>query len=114
MIISNCVINLAADKREVLREAFRVLRPGGRFAVADMVAVEDLAPEVKASLDQWAGCVAGTISISEYTEALRSAGFDDVDIEIVREVKLDGVDGSIASAYLRAKRPATDLVTNAS
>jgi arsenite methyltransferase len=107
VIISNCVINLAVDKREVLREAFRVLRPGGRFAVADMVAVEELAPEVKSSLDQWAGCVAGTISISEYTDALQSAGFGDVDIEIVREVKLDGVDGTIASAYLRAKRPAT-------
>jgi SAM-dependent methyltransferase len=114
VIISNCVINLAADKREVLREAFRVLRPGGRFAVADMVAVEDLAPEVKASLDQWAGCVAGTISISEYTDALQGAGFGEVDIEIVREVKLDGVDGTIASAYLRAKRPATVVAAIAS
>jgi SAM-dependent methyltransferase len=109
VIISNCVINLAADKRAVLREAFRVLRPGGRFAVADMVAVQELAPEVKRSLDAWAGCVAGTISISEYTDALESAGFSEVDIEIVREVKLDGVDGAIASAYLRARRPATDL-----
>jgi arsenite methyltransferase len=109
VIISNCVINLAADKRAVLREAFRVLRPGGRFAVADMVAVQELAPEVKTSLDQWAGCVAGTISISEYTEALQGAGFGEIDIEIVREVKLDGVDGAIASAYLRAKRPAAEL-----
>jgi arsenite methyltransferase len=113
VIISNCVINLAADKREVLREAFRVLRPGGRFAVADMVAVQELAPEVKTSLDQWAGCVAGTISISEYTEALESAGFGDIDIEIVREVKLEGVDGAIASAHLRAKRPAAELAVTA-
>ena len=76
--------------------------------------MQELTPEVKTSLDQWAGCVAGTMSISEYTEALESAGFGEIDIEIVREVKLDGVDGAIASAYLRAKRPAAELAATAS
>ena len=104
VVISNCVINLAADKRAVLREAYRVLRPGGRLAVADMVALAELPAEVKRSLDQWAGCVAGTISIDEYTAALRDAGFKDVDIEITREVRLEGVDDAIASAYIRARK----------
>src|SRR5712691_9178721 len=104
VVISNCVINLAADKRAVLREAYRVLGPGGRLAVADMVAIAELPAEVKRSLDQWAGCVAGTISIDEYTAALRDAGFKDVDIEITRETRLDGVNGAIASAYIRARK----------
>ena len=104
VVISNCVINLAADKRAVLREAYRVLGPGGRFAVADMVALAELPAEVKRSLDQWAGCVAGTISVDEYTAALRDAGFRDVDVEITRETHLDGVDGAIASAYIRARK----------
>src|SRR6266851_6436250 len=112
VIISNCVINLAVDKAAVLRETFRVLRPAGRLAVADMVAIEDLAPEVKQRLDLWAGCIAGTISLEAYTSALRDAGFRDVDIEITREVRLEGVDGRIASAYIRARKPA--LVTAAS
>lgn len=105
VVISNCVINLAVDKGAALREAFRVLRPNGRFAVADMVALEDLAPEAKARLDLWAGCVAGTISLDAYTQELRSAGFDAVDVEVTREVRLEGVDGRIASAYIRARRP---------
>ena len=104
VVISNCVINLAADKRTVLREAYRVLGPGGRLAVADMVALAELPADVKRSLDQWAGCVAGTISIDEYTTALRDAGFKDVDVEITREVRLDGVAGAIASAYIRARK----------
>ncbi|MEX2047378.1 MAG: arsenite methyltransferase [Chloroflexota bacterium] len=105
VVISNCVINLAADKGAVLREAFRVLRPDGRFAVADMVALEELAPDAKKRLDLWAGCVAGTISLDAYTQELRAAGFDAVDIEVTREVKLEGVEGRIASAYIRARRP---------
>jgi len=107
VVISNCVINLAADKRAVLREAHRVLRPGGRFAVADMVALAELPVEVKRSLDQWAGCVAGTISIDEYTAALRDTGFKAIDVEVTREVRLDGVDGAIASAYIRARKEVT-------
>jgi SAM-dependent methyltransferase len=104
VVISNCVINLAADKRAVLREAHRVLRPGGRLAVADMVALSELPAEVKRSLDQWAGCIAGTISIDEYTAALRETGFAGIDIEVTRETRLDGVDGAIASAYIRAAK----------
>ena len=107
VVISNCVINLAADKHAVLREAHRVLAPGGRFAVADMVALAELPAEVKRSLDQWAGCVAGTISIDEYTAALRDVGFCDVDVEITRETRLEGVDGAIASAYIRARKEVT-------
>jgi SAM-dependent methyltransferase len=107
VVISNCVINLAADKHAVLREAHRVLQPGGRFAVADMVALAELPAEVKRSLDQWAGCVAGTISIGEYTAALRDTGFGDIDVEVTRETRLEGVDGAIASAYIRARKEAT-------
>src|SRR5207253_2312412 len=105
VVISNCVINLAADKARVLREAFRVLAPRGRFAVADMVALEELAPEAKRRLDLWAGCIAGTISIDEYSGHLRDAGFIDIDVEVTRETRLDGVDGRIASAYIRARKP---------
>lgn len=105
VVISNCVINLAADKGAVLREAFRVLRPAGRFAVSDMVALEELAPEAKQRLDLWAGCVAGTISLDAYTQELRDAGFDAIDIEVTREVRLEDVEGRIASAYIRARRP---------
>ena len=100
-------VRVVADKRAVLREAYRVLAPGGRFAVADMVALAELPAEVKRSLDQWAGCVAGTISIGDYTTALRDAGFRDVDVEITRETRLEGVDGAIASAYIRARKEAT-------
>jgi len=105
VVISNCVINLAADKRAALREAFRVLRPGGRLAVADMVALEELPTEVKSALDQWAGCVAGTIPMDEYRDALVAAGFADVSIEVDHEVSVPGVEGVIASAYIRAARP---------
>ncbi len=105
VVISNCVINLAADKATVLREAYRVLKPGGRFAVADMVALGELPAPVKAALDLWAGCVAGTIPVDAYASTLLSAGFADIDIEVTREVALPGVHGKIASAYLRARRP---------
>ena len=104
VVISNCVINLAADKGAVLREAYRVLRPNGRFAVADMVALEELAPEAKRRLDLWAGCVAGTISVDEYVRTLRDAGFTEVDVEVTRDVRLEGVEGRVASAYIRARK----------
>lgn len=74
VVISSCVINLAEDKGAVNREAFRVLRPGGRLAVADMVELEPLDAEVKKSLDAWAGCLSGTIPVTEYRNALVSAG----------------------------------------
>src|SRR5439155_20387002 len=77
VVISNCVINLAENKGAVIKEAYRVLRTGGRFAVADMVELETLRPEVKKRVDSWAGCISGTIPIDEYRDALTSAGFED-------------------------------------
>jgi hypothetical protein len=71
-----------------------------------MVALEELAPLVKQRLDLWAGCVAGTISIEAYTSALSDAGFADIDVEVTREVRLEGVEGRIASAHIRARKPA--------
>jgi arsenite methyltransferase len=105
VVISNCVINLAEDKRAVIREAFRVLRPGGRFAVADMVELEPLDGEIKKSLDQWAGCLSGTIPIDEYRAALRDAGFADEDFEVHATESMPGVDGKIGSVYIRARKP---------
>ena len=110
VVISNCVINLAADKAAVLREAYRVLRPNGRFAVSDMVALEELSPEAKKRLDLWAGCIAGTIPVDEYVRTLRDVGFIDVDVEVTNETRLDGIDGRIASAYIRARKPESPLV----
>jgi arsenite methyltransferase len=110
VVISNCVINLAADKAAVLREAFRVLKPGGRFAVSDMVELEPLPEGVKTALDAWAGCVAGTIPVDAYRAALRNAGFTNIEIEITNrfgagEAGLPPGAGRIASAHLRARKP---------
>ena len=105
VVISNCVINLAEDKAAVIKEAFRVLRPGGRFAVADMVELEPLAPAIKKSLDQWAGCISGTIGVDEYRGALLAAGFDDVAFEIHATQSMPDVAGKIGSAYIRARKP---------
>ena len=105
VVISNCVINLAEDKAAVIKEAFRVLKPGGRFAVADMVELEPLEPEIKKSLDQWAGCLSGTIPIDEYRNALVGAGFVDNDFEVHATESMPGVDGKIGSAYIRARKP---------
>jgi ubiquinone/menaquinone biosynthesis C-methylase UbiE len=105
VVISNCVINLAEDKHAVIKEAFRVLKPGGRFAVADMVELEPLAPEVKQRLDSWAGCISGTIPIEDYRSALVEAGFDNPDFEIHSTQALPGA-GEIGSAYIRARKPA--------
>src|SRR5437879_6461000 len=110
VVISNCVINLAADKTAVLKEAFRVLKPGGRFAVSDMVEVEPLPAEVKSAMDAWAGCVAGTIPVDEYRAAVVEAGFTAVEIEITNtygpgEAGLPQGSGKIASAFIRASKP---------
>ncbi len=104
VVISNCVINLAANKRAVLGEAFRVLRPGGRLAVADMVARGELSAEARRRLDLWAGCISGTIPQDEYATALADAGFDRISFETVGVQVLDGV-GTIESAHIRAHRP---------
>src|SRR5206468_3523400 len=82
-----------------------LLKPGGRFAVADMVELDPLAPELKQSLDQWAGCLSGTIPIGEYRAALTGAGFVDEDFEIHATETMPGVDGKIGSAYIRARKP---------
>ncbi|GAC1480084.1 MAG: arsenite methyltransferase [Candidatus Dormibacteria bacterium] len=112
VVISNCVINLAADKGAVLREAFRVLRPGGRLAVSDMVEVEPLPASVKSALDAWAGCIAGTIPVDQYRATLAAAGFTNVEIEITNEYTPEAAglgqaaSGRIGSAFIRAIKPA--------
>jgi arsenite methyltransferase len=106
VVISNCVINLAEDKGAAINEAFRVLRPGGLFAVADMVELEPLEPGLKERLDLWAGCLSGTIPIDEYRAALLGAGFADPDFQVRATESMPGVDGKIGSAYIRARKPA--------
>ena len=105
VVISNCVINLAEDKRAVLREAFRVLRPGGRLAVSDMVELKALPASVKNAVDAWAGCISGTIPVAAYRQALLEAGFADADIEVTQEHEAEGVAGAIGSAAIRARKP---------
>ena len=105
VVISNCVINLAEDKSAVIREAFRVLKPGGRFAVSDMVELRPLPPVVKEKLDAWAGCIAGTIPVNDYRQILVMAGFEAPDIEITSEQGVAGLPGAIGSASIRARKP---------
>ena len=104
VVISNCVINLAEDKAAVITEAYRVLRPGGRFAVADMVELEAPAPALKRQVDSWAGCISGTIPIEDYRAALIGAGFADPEFEIHATQSLPGA-GKLGSAYIRARKP---------
>jgi arsenite methyltransferase len=124
VIISNCVINLSGDKQRVLGEAFRVLRPGGRFAVSDIVVRGELPAEIRRSMELWAGCVAGALEESEYQSKLAAAGFDRIEVEPTRiysadQVKeflasadFDGermaplVGGKFMSAFVRARKPA--------
>jgi SAM-dependent methyltransferase len=101
VIISNCVINLSADKDRVLAEAFRVLKPGGRLAVSDVVITGgDLPESVRHDLTQWVACVGGALEEGSYREKLRQAGFDEVDIEVTRVLR----DGAV-SAFIRAQKP---------
>jgi len=123
VVISNCVINLSADKDKVLAEAYRVLRPGGRFAVSDVVVRGEVPPEIRRNIELWVGCVAGALKDSEYMSKLTAAGFEDVTIEATRVYKVEdarqflnaqGVDadaiapqveGKFVSAFIRAKKP---------
>jgi len=105
VVISNCVINLAEDKAAAIKEAFRVLRPGGLFAVADMVELEPLDATIKSQLDSWAGCLSGTIPIEEYRAMLVEAGFRDPDFNVHAKEEMPGVDGKVGSAYIRARKP---------
>ena len=106
VVISNCVINLSDDKGAVIREAFRVLKPGGRLAVSDMVEVRPLPEAVKHDLDARAGCIAGTIPVDDYRRLLVEAGFDSPNIEITGEQDVPGQPGAIGSASIRARKPA--------
>ena len=123
VIISNCVINLSADKDRVLREAFRVLRPGGRFAVSDVVTRGEIPEEIRKSMLLWVGCVAGALEQEEYRAKLSAAGFEDVAIEPTRIYRAEdalsfladkGIDlekvapmleGQFMSAFVRARKP---------
>jgi len=97
VIISNCVINLSADKDRVLREAFRVLKPGGRFAVSDVVVRGEVPAVIRRSVELWIGCVAGALEENEYREKLSRAGFVDVDVEPTRIYKSEDARGFLAS-----------------
>src|SRR5438067_5463783 len=125
VIISNCVINLSADKSQVLREAFRVLKPGGRFAVSDVVTRGEISPEIRKSVLLWVGCVAGALEDVEYRRKLTAAGFEQIEIEPTRIYKAEDardllaaegvdvdaiapqVDGKFMSAFVRAVKPAS-------
>jgi arsenite methyltransferase len=123
VIISNCVINLAADKRRVLAEAFRVLKPGGRFAVSDVVFRGEVPAEVRRNVELWIGCVAGALEEQQYRDLLAEVGFEGIEVEPTRiyrsedarmfleQAGLDpahaqGVDGKVMSAFVRATKPA--------
>jgi ubiquinone/menaquinone biosynthesis C-methylase UbiE len=105
VVISNCVINLADDKGTVIREAFRVLKSGGRLAVSDMVELRPLSEAVKKDLEARAGCIAGTIPVEDYRRLLVEAGFESPEIEITGEQSVEGVPGAIGSASIRARKP---------
>jgi len=123
VIISNCVINLSADKDCVLKEAFRVLKPGGRFAVSDVVTRGEMPPQIRQSVLLWVGCVAGALEENEYRTKLASAGFENIEIEPTRIYRVEDareflsgqnidveaiapqVDGKFMSAFVRAVKP---------
>lgn len=103
VIISNCVINLAADKRKVIREAFRVLRPGGRFAVSDIVMFGEFPEALRESVALWTGCIAGALEAGEFERLLTEAGFQDAEVEPTRHFAIDAA--RFASAFIRARKP---------
>jgi arsenite methyltransferase len=123
VVISNCVINLSGDKDRVLREAFRVLKPGGRFAVSDVVTRGEVPAEVRQSMLLWVGCIAGALQDAEYVRKLANAGFEDMDVEPTRVYNIEDarqflsgegidvdaiapqVEGKFMSAFIRAVKP---------
>jgi arsenite methyltransferase len=123
VVISNCVINLSSDKDSVIREAFRVLKPGGRFAVSDVVTRGEMLPEIRKNVLLWVGCVAGALEEVEYRSKLATAGFEQVDLEPTRVYRIEDareflsghnidvdaiapqVDGKFMSAFVRAVKP---------
>ena len=124
VIISNCVINLSGDKDRVIKEAFRVLKPGGRFAVSDVVVRGEVPPEIRRNMELWVGCVAGALGDYEYVATLAKAGFDGIDIETTRVYSIQDartflacegldvdalakeVEGTFISGFIRATKPA--------
>jgi arsenite methyltransferase len=123
VVVSNCVINLSGDKDRVLREAFRVLKPGGRFAISDVVVLGEVPQEIRRSMELWVGCVAGALTDTEYRQKLEGAGFESVEIETTRVYSLADareflsaagidanaisaqVEGKFISAFVRAQKP---------
>ena len=108
VVISNCVINLSADKDAVLREAFRVLRPGGRFAVSDVVVEGDLPDAVRADMESYVGCVAGALEVSDYLARLAKAGFEEAGIEPTRRYLFSDLEGSACAADAITALPAEE------
>src|SRR5229473_396199 len=125
VIISNCVINLSGDKDRVLAEAFRVLKPGGRLAVSDVVVRDEVPAEIRKSMELWVGCIAGALEEKEYQEKLARAGFESIEVEATRVYKAEEardflaaagldpdtvgpqIDGKFISAFVRAVKPAS-------
>ena len=125
VVISNCVINLSADKGQVLREAYRVLAPGGRFAVSDIVFLGHFPMAIRDDLEAWAGCIAGALEEETYRQLLAEAGFSNIEIEVTRRYSIQdvsdsggsssiaalnvseraGLDGKFVSAFIRAQKP---------
>lgn len=125
VIMSNCVINLSEDKEKALAEAYRVLKMGGRLAIADIVTMKDIPDDVRQKASMWSSCLGGTLEIEEYVKILKKVGFDNVSIEpvqvytkdlitgfaacscfepVVQEVNLNIIDGAFASAYIKAEK----------